>query len=97
MTPQRSQAYGIALKTLRDLQASKFTADQMECFVAVADAYLFADDFESLAAGDDLFAAAAAQLDAIGAADRLMPETIERIKAELTAIKPAPVALAEAA
>ncbi len=97
MTSERSNAYGIALKTLRDLQASKFTADQMECFVACADAYLFADDDASVIIADALFADAAAHLDAIGAADRLMPETVARIKAELEAIKPAPVPLAEAA
>jgi hypothetical protein len=97
MTSQRSNAYGIALKTLRDLQASKFSADQMECFVACADAYLFADDEASVFAADFLFADAAAQLDAIAAADRLMPETVARIKAELKAIGPAAPALAEAA
>ena len=97
MTPERSTAYGIALKTLRDLQASKFTADQMECFVACADAYLFADDAESALTADALFAGAAAHLDAIGGADRLMPETVARIKAELKAIGPVAPALAEAA
>ena len=94
MTPQRSQAYGIALKTLRDLQASKFSAAQMQCFVACADAYLFADDDASVATGDELFDAAGAELDAIGTADRLMPETVARIKAELRAIKSPPVAQA---
>jgi hypothetical protein len=94
MTPQRSQAYGIALKTLRDLQAAKFSGAQMQAFVACADAYLFADGDASEAAGDELFAAAAAELDAIGGADRLMPETISRIKAELRAIKAPPLARA---
>lgn len=97
MTPQRSQAYGIALKTLRDLQASKLSADQMECFVDCADAHLFADDEASVLAADALFADAAAHLDAIAAADRLMPETVQRIKDELKAIGPATSALAEAA
>ena len=87
MTPQRSQAYGIALKTLRDLQATKFSAAQMQTFVACADAYLFADDGASEAAGDELFATASLELDAIAGADRLMPETISRIKAELLAIR----------
>ena len=97
MTSQRSNAYGIALKTLRDLQASKFSADQMECFVTCADAYLFADDEASVLAADALFADAAAHLDAIAAADRLMPQTVERIKDELKAIGPGTSALAEAA
>lgn len=94
MTPKRSQAYGIALKTLRDLQASKFSAAQMQCFVACADAYLFAEDDASVAAGDELFAVAGAELDAIGTADRLMPETVARIKSELRAIKSPPLAQA---
>jgi len=89
MTPQRSHAYGIALKTLRDLHAAKFTADQMQVFVDCADAYLFADD-----AGDDLYAAAVVQLDAIEQAERLMPETVARIKAELQAINQPPLAQA---
>lgn len=94
MTPQRAQAYGIALKSLRDLQASKFTTHQMQAFVACADAYLFAADGEAIAGGDELFAAAGAELDAIGAADRLMPETVARIKAELLAIRTPPLAQA---
>jgi hypothetical protein len=89
MTPQRSHAYGIALKTLRDLQASKFTADQMQAFVDCADAYLFDDE-----AGDELFAAAVVELDAIERADRLMPETVARIKAELQAINESQLAQA---
>ena len=97
MTSQRSNAYGIALKTLRDLQASKFSAGQMECFVACADAYLFADDEASVLAADALFADAEAHLDAIAAADRLMPQTVQRIKDELKAVGPGTSALAEAA
>jgi hypothetical protein len=94
MTPQRSHAYGIALKTLRDLQAAKFTAEQMQCFVDCADAYLFADDAASAVVADELFLAAEAELDAIGDADRLMPETVARIKAELYAIRPPALARA---
>ena len=94
MTAQRSQAYRVALKTLRDLQASKFTPDQMQVFVDCADAYLFADDDRSHAVGDELFILAADALDTIGSAGRLMPETVERIKAELSAIKTPPLARA---
>jgi hypothetical protein len=86
MNSERAQAYGTAVQTLRDLQPSKFTSEQMELFVECADALLFADDDASVAAAGELYERAAAELDAIAEADRLMPETAERLKGELSAI-----------
>ena len=86
MTSERAQAYGTAVQTLHDLHPTKFTTDQMDLFVECADALLFADGDTSVAAARELYDRAAAELDAIAEADRLMPETVERLKAELSAI-----------
>ncbi|MEA2359048.1 MAG: hypothetical protein QOI62_2308 [Solirubrobacteraceae bacterium] len=86
MTSHRSKAYGIALHSLRELRPSKFTDAQMELFEQAADALLFTETVNGDTA--TLIARARAELDAIAAANRLMPETVERLKAELDAIGP---------
>jgi hypothetical protein len=86
MTSERAAAYGVAMKSLRDLRPSKFTDEQMALFVECADALLFGDDEQATSAAAELYARACAQLDAILEADRLTIETVERLKCELSAI-----------
>jgi hypothetical protein len=90
MTSQRAQAYATALKSFRDLKPSKFTDAQMELFQETADALFFAETLDETAA--DLLATTHAELDLIVEADRLMPETVHRLKDELDAVGPARVA-----
>jgi hypothetical protein len=90
MTSQRAQAYATALKSFRDLKPSKFTDTQMDLFQQTADALFFAETFDEDAA--DLMATTHAELDLIVEADRLLPETVKRLKDELDAIGPTPVA-----
>jgi hypothetical protein len=89
MTSQRAQAYATALKSLRDLKPSKFTDAQMDLFQQTADALFFTDSRDESVA--DLVAGSHAELDVIADNDRLLPETVQRLKDELDAIGPAPV------
>jgi hypothetical protein len=89
MTSQRAQAYATALKSFRDLKPSKFTDTQMELFQETADALFFAEAFDEDTA--DRLAVTHAELDLIVEADRLLPETVRRLKDELDAIGPAAV------
>ena len=91
MTSQRAQAYATALKRLRDLKPSKFTDVQMDLFQQTADALFFTDAVD--ADTRDLIASAHAELDLIAGNDRLLPETVQRLKDELDGIGPAPVAV----
>jgi hypothetical protein len=90
MTSQRAQAYATALKSFRDLKPTKFTDSQMELFQQTADALFFAEVLDEDAS--DLMATTHAELDLIVEADRLLPETVKRLKDELDAVGPAPVA-----
>ena len=90
MTSQRAQAYATALKSLRDLKPSKFTEAQMDLFQQTADALFFTDAVDESTA--DLIACSHAELDVIADNERLLPETVERLKDELDAIGPTPVA-----
>jgi hypothetical protein len=89
MTSQRAQAYATALKSFRDLKPSKFTDAQMDIFQETADALFFAETLDEDTA--DLLATTHAELDLIVEADRLLPETVRRLKDELEAVGPAPV------
>jgi hypothetical protein len=86
MTNQRAQAYAVALKSLRDLKPSKFTDAQMDLFQQTADALFFTDVIDESTA--DLIACTHAELDVIADNERLLPQTVERLKDELDAIGP---------
>jgi hypothetical protein len=90
MTSQRAQAYATALKSLRDLKPTKFVDAQMDLFQQTADALLFTDHIDEDTAA--MLSAVHAELDAIVDADRLLPATVQRLKDELDAIGPEPVA-----
>jgi hypothetical protein len=90
MDRTRTDAYRHAVKSLRDLQASKFTSDQMDLFTYALDSYLFADSSEAMDEADWVFAIAAAELNDITASGRLLAETTDRLKAEILAIRAQP-------
>jgi hypothetical protein len=89
MTSQRAQAYATALKSLRDLKPSKFSDAQMDLFQQTADALFFTDEVDESTA--DLIASSHAEFDILGENERIMPETVKRLKDELDAIGPTPV------
>jgi hypothetical protein len=86
----RTDAYRQAVKSLRDLQASKFTSDQMDLFTYALDSYLFADGSDAVAEADWIFGVAAAELNDVAATGRLLYETTERLKAEILAVRAQP-------
>jgi hypothetical protein len=86
----RTDAYRQAVKSLRDLQASKFTSDQMDLFTHALDSFLFAEGSEAIEEADWVFAVAAAELNDISAAGRLLVETTDRLKAEILAVRAQP-------
>ena len=91
MDRTRSAAYGHAVKSLRDLQAAELlTSDQMDLFTDALDSYLFADTPEATAEADLIFAIVAAELNDLSAADRLLRETTDRLKAEILAVRGRP-------
>jgi hypothetical protein len=91
MTSQRAQSYATALKSLRDLKPSKFSDAQMDLFQQTADALFFTDVLDDATA--DLLATTHAELDIIAENDRLLPETVKRLKDELDEIGPSRVAV----
>ena len=88
MDRTRSAAYGHAVKSLRDLQAAELlSSDQMDLFTDALDSYLFADTPGATAEADLIFAIVAAELNDLSAADRLLLETTDRLKAEILAVR----------
>ena len=88
MDRTRSAAYGHAVKSLRDLQAAELlTSDQMDLFTDGLDSYLFDDTPGATAEADLIFAIVAAELNDLSAADRLLLETTDRLKAEILAVR----------
>jgi hypothetical protein len=61
----------------------------MDLFQQTADALFFTDNVDE--STGDLLASSHAELDIIGENDRLLPETVKRLKDELDAIGPAAV------
>jgi hypothetical protein len=88
MTSERSQAYGRVTKLVDDFSGSKLHADEQQTIRDAADALFFCEDV----AGDP---DARAALDALEAlierlleADRFLPETAERLRADVEGCGP---------
>ncbi len=76
-----------ALTTITDLSAAKLHADEQDALRAAADALLFAaEPFDTDVA--DALRAADTTVDRLVEAGRLLPETADRIVAELEACGP---------
>ena len=86
MTSERSQAYGVALQSFRTLEPAKFAGKPMALLIETMDTLLFASTVEE---ARDQLKSANTMLDGMVENDRLMPDTIERLKSELAAIGPA--------
>lgn len=83
MTSERAQAYGRLMKTLQDLGASKLHRDEDQIVRDAADALFFCEDLD----GDSGAAAALetfhALTDRLLESERMMPETVHRLTAEV--------------
>ena len=72
------------------MKPSKFSDAQMHLFQQTVDALFFTDAVDESVA--DLVAGSHAELDVIAENDRLLPETVRRLKDEIDAVGPTPVA-----
>ncbi len=79
MTSQRAQAYGRVTRTLAGLATSKFHAGEQDVIREAADALFFCEDFGADPHAARALAAARTLLEDMAAADRLTPETAERL------------------
>jgi hypothetical protein len=85
MNSERSQAYGRVMQTLNDLGPAKLHADEQELIRDAADTLLFADDASAEQALDRVDELAGQLVDA----DRLHPETADRLLRDLEGCGPA--------
>ena len=94
MTSERSQAYSRVMKTLADLAASKFHANEQELVRETADALFFCEslveDDYALGVLDDL----RSLLAGLAASGRLLFDTAETLVRDVEGCGPAPAPVA---
>ena len=91
MTSNRSDAYGRVIRTLEDLSAAKFHADEQAVIREAADTMFFCERLETDEAALDAMAALRDLAAALVAGDRLMPDTAARLVADVEGCGPEPV------
>jgi DNA mismatch repair ATPase MutL len=91
MTSNRSEAYGRVMRTLDTIGASKLHAHEQALIRDTADALFFCERLETDEAALDAMAAVRDLGEAMLAGDRLMPETLERLVADVEGCGPEPV------
>lgn len=91
MTSNRSDAYGRVVRTLDDLSASKFHADEQAILREAADTMFFCERLESDDAALDAMAAVYELADWLVAADRVTADTAARLIADIEGCGPDPV------
>jgi len=84
----RSDAYARAIKTLRDLTASKLHPDEVESVRDAADALLFCDDLSRDPAAEQALGALYDLADRLVENDRMTAEAATRLTAEVEACGP---------
>src|SRR5437899_12612484 len=88
MTSNRSDAYGRVMRTLDDLGASKFHDHEQAVIREAADTMFFCERLETDDAALDAMAAVRNLTGALVAGDRLVPETAERLVADVEGCGP---------
>jgi hypothetical protein len=88
MTSNRSDAYGRVVRTLEDLSASKFHADEQAILREAADTMFFCERLESDDAALDAMAAVYELADWLVAADRVTATTAARLVADIEGCGP---------
>jgi hypothetical protein len=91
MTSNRSEAYGRVMTTLDTIGASKLHPHEQSLIRETADAMFFCVRLETDEAALDAMAAVRDLGDAMLDGDRLMPETIARLMADVEGCGPEPV------
>jgi hypothetical protein len=83
MTSERADAYGRVMKALADLGPTKLHDDEQQVIRDAADALLFEESHRGNATGRAALAEARELTDRLVEADRLVPETAERLLDDL--------------
>jgi hypothetical protein len=88
MNSQRAQAYGRLMKTLSDLSAAKFNPREEQIFRDAADSLFFCEDIEAEPGARESLDAAQELAGLLVANDRLLPETVDGLMADLEGCGP---------
>lgn len=91
MTSTRSDAYGRVMRTLDDLGASKFHEHEQALIRDAADTMFFCERLETDDSALDAMAAVRDLTDSLVAGDRMLPETVARLVADIEGCGPEPV------
>lgn len=83
MTSERAQAYGRLMQTIRRLAGSKLHADEEQVVREAADALFFCDDLDGDPAAQEALAAFHELTDRLLESERLTPEMVHRLTAEV--------------
>jgi hypothetical protein len=99
VTSDRSEAYGRVMKTLADLGVAKLHGPEEATLREAADCLFFCEDFAADASAHEALAKAGRLRARLVEAERLTPETLDRLLFDIQACGPAAagMALAEAA
>lgn len=92
MTADRSRAYAQVMQMVDDFAASKLHADEQAAIRDAADALLFCADMSTDDVARDALVKLETMVHRMVDADRLMPETAERILDAVEGCGPEPVA-----
>lgn len=83
MTSERAQAYGRLMQTIRRLAGNKLHADEEQVVREAADALFFCDDLDADPAAQEALAAFHELTDRLLESERLTPEMVHRLTAEV--------------
>src|SRR5436305_2203840 len=88
MTSNRSDAYGRVMRTLEDLSASKFHDNEQSVIREAADTMFFCERLETDDAALDAMTSVRDLADSLVEGDRLLPETMARLVADVEGCGP---------
>ena len=88
MTSNRSDAYGRVMRALGDLGASKFHEHEQALIREAADTMFFCERLETDDSALDAMAAVRTLADSLVAGERLLPETMSRLVADVEGCGP---------
>lgn len=83
MTSDRAQAYGRLMKTLKDLGATKLHPDEEQIVRDAADALFFCEDLDADPGCAVALESFHALTDRLLESERMIPETVHRLTAEV--------------
>jgi hypothetical protein len=83
MTSERAQAYGRLMKTIRGLRDSKLHPDEEQIIREAADALFFCENLDGDSTAEQALSAFHELTDRLLESERVMPETVHRLTAQV--------------